>query len=136
MLSKIYGQTNILKAALDGSSAKDKAIANNMSNVNTPGYKRLDVDFEGQLKKILTTEGKLQLQKTHQGHIGDNNSIENFNPNTQQYKNISVKRDKNGVNMDVEMAEMAKNTIMYNALITQISRKFNSIKTVISEGGK
>lgn len=42
--------------AMDGLAARHKALAANISNVNTPDYKRVDVSFEGKLQNILQRE--------------------------------------------------------------------------------
>ena len=43
--------TNLLKTALDAYALRQKAIASNVANIDTPGYKRLEVPFESQLQK-------------------------------------------------------------------------------------
>ncbi|HWQ29467.1 MAG TPA: flagellar basal body rod protein FlgB, partial [Negativicutes bacterium] len=44
----------------------------------------------------------------------------------------SMRRDENNVNVDTEMAELAKNTIKYNALVAQLSKEFSRIKYAIN----
>ena len=138
MISGLYGQTDILKLALDGTETRYKAITNNIANVNTPEYKRITVDFESELKKVTSNNNQeLYLSKTHENHMGKSkSSIENFKPTIKVQENTSVRKDKNNVNPDTEAIDMAKTTIMYNALINQISRKFEGIQNVIREGGK
>jgi len=51
-------------------------------------------------------------------------------------KNFSVRRDGNSVNIDIEIAEQAKNEIYFNAISRQISRQFESINSVINEGSR
>jgi len=43
--------TDLLKTALDAYALRQKAIASNVANIDTPGYKRLEVPFESQLQK-------------------------------------------------------------------------------------
>ena len=138
MFSKLYGNMDILKTALDGSSLRYEAISNNLANVNTPNYKRTTVEFENELQKVISGENtKLTLTKTHDKHMGKGKlNIENFEPTINKINNISTRKDKNNVNPDIEMIDMAKTIIKYNALTDQISRKFNGIQNVISEGGK
>jgi flagellar basal-body rod protein FlgB len=47
----------------------------------------------------------------------------------------SMRRDKNNVDIEVEMAELAVNTIKYNALIAQISKEFSKVKLAINSRG-
>ena len=138
MLNKVYGNLDLLTAALDGSSMKHNAISNNLSNVNTPGFKKTTINFESELRSIMEDKvSKLNLNKTNKNHMGkERSSLQNFQPDMKINKDISTRRDKNNVNPDIEMIELAKNTIMYNALADRISGKFTKLQSVISEGGK
>ncbi len=138
MLNKVYGNLDLLTAALDGSSMKHNAISNNLANVNTPGYKKTTINFESELRSIMEDKtSKLNLNKTNKKHMGkEKASLQNFQPDMKINKDISTRRDKNNVNPDIEMIELAKNTIMYNALADRISGKFTKLQSVISEGGK
>ena len=51
--SGVYNYINILGKAADGAWARNEAIANNIANVDTPGYKRQDVSFETELQHAL-----------------------------------------------------------------------------------
>lgn len=133
MLNGLYNNIDFYKKALDGTWQKNKAITSNIANVNTPNYKRKTVNFEEQLKKSIT-ENKISLSITNNKHIP---SIqENFSPLVVKDNSMSYRIDKNNVNIDTENAELAKNTIMYNALIKQVSDEFKKIKNVISEGSR
>jgi len=135
MLNRMFGTVDFLKLALDGSSLKHEVISNNIANVNTPGYKRKVVDFENVLKSKLIESG-VKLYTTNNKHIGgDKENNPDFS--IKENKNYLVRRDGNSVNIDVEVAERAKNEIYYNAVITQLSRQFEAINSVINnEGGR
>lgn len=138
MIGKLYGNMDLMKAALDGSSLRYEAISNNMANINTPGYKKTTVSFENELQRLMGTGSrKLTLEKTNPKHIGKTrSSLENFKASVEKHEDTSSRRDKNNVNPDTEMINMAKTVITYNAIIDQINRKFNNIQSVITEGGK
>ena len=51
--SNVFDYINVMDKAADASWLSNKALANNIANVDTPGYKRKDVDFEGALKTAL-----------------------------------------------------------------------------------
>lgn len=138
MLGKLYGNVDLLKAALNGLSSRYQSISNNMANVNTPGYKKTTVSFENELQKIVSgIDTKLTLNKTHSSHMGQSKStLDNFNPTVNKHEKTSTRKDKNNVNPDIEMIEMAKTMIQYNALVDRVNGKFNSIQNVISEGSK
>jgi len=132
MLGNFSNNINFLHKALDGSWARLEANSNNIANVNTPGYKRLTVEFETMLKDELNNK-KLSLTTTNSKHLTGVKSNEFI---IKRDTDTKTSRDGNNVNIDVETADLAKNTIMYNALLQQISGRFDRMKTVISEGGK
>ncbi|EOC99312.1 flagellar basal body rod protein FlgB [Caldisalinibacter kiritimatiensis] len=135
MLNTSYRSIDIMKKALDGTWQRHEAITNNIANVNTPGYKRIEVNFEAELKNALQKDG-LSLNTTNEKHISKNDTLNSFNPTVKRDYSYSTRKDGNNVNIDVESAELAKNTIMYNSLIRQVSNEFRKIKMVLNEGGK
>ncbi|SHJ91920.1 flagellar basal body rod protein FlgB [Paramaledivibacter caminithermalis] len=134
MLNKLYGNIDIYKKAMDASWLKNTAISNNLANVNTPGYKRQNVKFDSILKDYITNSS-IQLNKTHPKHIS-NNDISLLEPKITREMGTSFRKDKNNVNVDVEMAELSKNYIQFNLLARQLSGQISKIKMCISKGGK
>ena len=51
--SNAYDYINVLDRTADASWMRNEVIGNNIANVNTPGYKRQDVDFENELQQAL-----------------------------------------------------------------------------------
>ena len=51
--TNVFDYTNILDKAADASWMRENVITNNIANIDTPGYKRQDVDFESVLQKAL-----------------------------------------------------------------------------------
>lgn len=130
MLGNTFNNMNLMNQALDGYSKRNESINNNISNVNTPGYKKTKILFEENLKSQINKNDNLKLKTTNNKHIkdvgGTNMVIEN--------KHFSTRRDGNNVNIDVEMAVLAKNTMMYNAVIRQVSNESRKIRSIIKEG--
>lgn len=133
MLNGDYSNINFYAKALNGTWERNKAITHNISNENTPNYKRKIVTFEDQLKQSIN-KNKITLNKTHHNHIGVGK--ESFRPNMLIDKSVSYRMDGNNVNIDTESADLAKNKIMYDALINQVVGEFDKIKNVITEGSK
>ena len=61
--SNAFSYINVLDRAADASWTRESAIANNVANVDTPGYKRQDVAFEDILKRELKSSKYNTLQK-------------------------------------------------------------------------
>ena len=105
------------------------------NNANTPNYKRLTVSFEDKLKKAMEKEEN-KLVRTHPKHFPISQNINDIKPEIIVDRNFSYRFDGNNVNIDTESANLAKNTIMYNALVSQTIDEFDKIKNVINEGSK
>lgn len=123
----LFGSTiHSLERALDYSSAKNRAISNNIANADTPGYKAQRVSFQEQLEKA-----SLEAKKNDHRHLSFKGPQKS---NFQFQKGQSYHHNGNGVDMDHEMSELAKNQIYYNAAIDRLSSKFNGIKESIRGG--
>lgn len=131
MLNKSFNRIDLISKALDGAWLKNTAIANNIANVNTPGYKKQVVEFESILRNKLNKNVSVKMNTTHTAHIDATSSQ---NPQISTQSRTSYRVDDNNVDVDVENAEMAKNTIYYNALIDQVNGQYNRIKTVLNIG--
>ncbi len=131
---------NFLSKGLDGASLRQKLLANNISNVNTPGYKREDVDFVSTLEKESKQYNQgtsLSLSTTDSGHINFSKSAKSDKPFKRIHmSNTSNRSDGNNVDIENEMAEMAKNNIYYNTMIQQVSARFKFLNSVIDKGGR
>lgn len=128
---------NILERSLDASSLRHKVIANNIANVDTPGFKRSEVLFEEQLKKALEGTGNQNISGyiTNRKHIpiGDIKGAQ-VSTEVKVQDDTSLRNDGNNVDIDAEMARLAENTLWYQALTQQINGKFSSLRTVINGG--
>lgn len=103
----IYG---LMKMGLDATELRGKTIANNIANINTPGYKRKYVTFEDTLKDKID-DAKIEV-KTDEGSI--------------------MREDKNNVDLENEKVNQAATTLQYNALVSLTNTKIAMTKSVIS----
>ena len=124
-----------MKGALDGLSKRHEAISNNLANVDTPGYKRETVSFREELAKAVG--GKNELNITNKRHISvGSGSLESYRPSIKKERDSSVRIDKNNVNIDVEMSNLAKTDLEYQAITKQIANQFERLDSVIQRGGR
>jgi flagellar basal-body rod protein FlgB len=116
-----------LEMALDGSALKQKTISNNLANVDTPGYKAKETVFKQEFERSLNA------YRTDQRHIAfSTQSPSSFFVREQE--NTTMNHNGNNVDVDKEMAELAKNQLYYQTLVQRINGKFNSIKMVVKGG--
>lgn len=120
--NKMFSLPNIMNRAIESSWKKQELLSENVANIDTPGYRRKDLNFE----KVLTAE----VEKAKNMHKVD---INNLDPEIiSPYSNFQHRMDGSNVDIDWEMAEVAKNKIKYDALVTQTSRYFQRIKSVVN----
>jgi len=109
---------------------RHRVLSNNIANVNTPNFKRSDVDFMKSLEAAMN-KGGVPLRTTSEKHLGapvNRNGVVVYQDNT-----TTMRPDGNNVDIDVEMAEMAKNSLHYEALVRQLSEKYSLIGYVLRE---
>jgi flagellar basal-body rod protein FlgB len=92
-----------LERAISGASLRQEVLANNLANAETPGFKRSDVDFHTTLSQAMKADDPKAIEATSFSAQQD--------PQT-------LRADGNGVDIDVESANMAKNGLEYEALIS------------------
>ena len=114
----------LLEKMLDVSSVKHKVIANNIANVNTPGYKKMGVSFSDQLEKALN-ESAMNKFDTLQPKI-----VISKEDTTETARN-----DGNNVDMDKEVSSLVKNTLTYSIYTQLLAKKYEGIKSAI-EGSR
>lgn len=118
--------TAALGLALDAASLRHKAIAANIANANTEGYVPMRVTFEEQL-----SDARESLQTRA--------AIAPFaltGLRAQIVPAIDVDGQGSRVQLDVEVAKMAENTVHYQALLKGLSRHFALLNSAISDGRK
>ncbi|ANB61769.1 flagellar basal body rod protein FlgB [Anoxybacteroides amylolyticum] len=129
---KLFSRTfTMLEQGLDYASLKQKVIANNIANADTPNYKAKDVRFKTALEQALAP---LEAYGTNPKHFSFKSpDTSNFLVTT---RNDTVyNHNGNSVDIDKEMSELAENQIYYNALVERLNGQFNTLKMVI-KGGK
>ncbi len=119
---------NILEDFIDYCSLRNKVISKNIANIGTQNYKREDVVF-----KDLFNESMQNLKTTDPRHFGQ--------INFESENTIKVDNSKdmvsgiNNVNIDEEMAELAKNTIKFKLASKKVGDYFKTLQNVIKGGG-
>jgi flagellar basal-body rod protein FlgB len=133
VFGKLFAKTQILERALDAAWLRNEIISHNIANADTPGYKKYQVRFEDELKAAMAN--RITGKKTRDKHMDIGTaSINEVAPRIERSDYTKMRVDENNVDMDIEMANLAKNTIIYNTLIQKISGDFRRIKNVINEG--
>lgn len=125
--STAFDYVNVLTKAADASYQREAILANNISNVDTPGYKRKDLNFEGVLSQEL---GRCKHQSLDKKISELDTSKLTANVYT-DHSNYSYRMDGNNVDIDTENVELASEQIKYEALTSSISSHFSRMKSVL-----
>jgi flagellar basal-body rod protein FlgB len=126
----------VVEKVLDLRLERQNVVMANIANVNTPKYKARKVLFEADLQKALQLDAKGKMARTDPHHLPVEFDVNGFNGKSlTEYKPRTV-YGEDVVDLDKEMADMAKNSMMYNALSDIIAKNFTGLQTVIQEGGK
>jgi len=129
MLSKTFSKIDLFNNALSASWKRNQAISNNIANVNTPNYKRQDVEFESLIKQARA-QGPMQV--TDPRHFS--NDPMTIEPQLVQDTMTAFRRDGNNVNIDTEMALLAENQIRYETLTSQLNNHLKRLRIAYSQG--
>ncbi|RDU22440.1 flagellar basal body rod protein FlgB [Anaerosacchariphilus polymeriproducens] len=125
--SNVFNYLNVLNKAADASWLRNEAISNNIANVDTPGYKRQDVDFESALE--------VELKKSKYSTLDEkilNSNLKHLDVSTYtDSAGFSYRIDDNNVDIDTENVELASNQIKYNGLVDSMKQEISRLKLVI-----
>ena len=125
--SNVFDYVNVLGKAADASWLRNDILANNLANVDTPGYKRKDIDFESQLRRALGSS-RYESVDSKVSHV---TSTELEGRVYTDAANFSYRLDGNHVDIDTENVELASNQIKYNGLMSGINQEFANLKMVM-----
>lgn len=137
MFEKISPQAAILDKGLDAVWKKNEAIAANIANAETPGYKSVQVDFESVFREVLETGRPAAFSGTDGTpapflrRAGD---LDRLEPVVTENGATSQRLDGNNVDLDAEMTELAKNALLYDTLTYAMSREIGRLRLIINEG--
>lgn len=117
---ELFDTTQIgLERALSGSSLRQQAIASNLANVNTPGYRRQDVDFASAL---------------HAAWDQGSHKVETVDATVKTDQSAVMRADGSSVDIDTEAAAQAKNGLQYEAIAAVIKSRTAILRSAIGLG--
>ena len=129
--SDAFGFINMMDNTADVSWQRQTLIMNNISNNDTPGYKRKDIEFESVLRKELLNTHDRSLERAVNKLDDDGNHIDGIEYT--DYENYSYRLDGNNVDMDTENVELASEQLRYQTLTTSITNEVNRFKSVLTK---
>jgi flagellar basal-body rod protein FlgB len=98
--------------ALDATTMRHRAIAQNIANANTPGYRPVDVSFETQVRALQSAGGDGTPALRPQLRLAGADQV----------------------SLDTQMTQLAENTLHHEALLKALNKQFAIISAAIGEG--
>jgi flagellar basal-body rod protein FlgB len=117
---------SLLNKDLDGLWTRQRAISDNIANVDTPGYKSKVVSFEDQLQA--------QIQANTGNTAQTIRGIEETQPATGESNRGSLRLDGNNVDVEQQNVELARTQLNYLYSLRELSDHFSRLKYAITDG--
>ena len=139
MIDKLAGYLDYHQEALGLRHERQKVLANNIANADTPNYKARDFDFSAELDRAMQSgggrEGGLSLATTSARHIPaqvpGGGGVHDLLYRVPEQPSL----DGNTVDMDRERAAFVDNALRYQANTTILTRKIQGIKGAMQPEG-
>ena len=107
-----------LSKVMDASALRQRVLANNLANADTPRFTRQDVKFKDVLVKAVET--------------GDADKVAQVQPEVVNDTVTGYKPDGNNVSLQREMGEMAENSLLYQFTGQVVERKMATLRKAIA----
>jgi flagellar basal-body rod protein FlgB len=107
----------LMEKLLDATALRQRVLANNLANINTPQFKRRDVQFRDMLAKAMES--------------ADPHKMDNMKPAIVEDMTSLSRPDGNNVSMQKELGEMTENGMLYQLASQIVKKKFDGITRAI-----
>ncbi len=125
-------RVGILRSSLSGLAQRQRLIANNLANMDTPGYRALDVPFERVLDREMRKEGDLALRLTSAGHM-QGTGVSQTEAAIERRQAV-FRSDGNGVDVDAEMEMLSETAIQFDAVAQLLNARVAILRSAVNEG--
>ena len=125
--SNVFDYINVMDKAADASWTRNEIISNNIANIDTPGYKRQDLNFEDELARALGNS----RYKTMDKKVADLRDRHLEARVVNDYSGFSYRTDRNNVDIDTENVMLAANQLKYQGLMAGLKAEFSNLSAVM-----
>jgi len=120
----------LMERSLDLAVQRQGLISANVVNIDTPGYKAIDMNFDEELKRAIDPGAGLAVTNPRHFTSGDGNG----NAAVAPVEGLTERNDLNNVNIDREMAQLSTNAMKFSMAAQLLAGKFRTLRSAISEG--
>ncbi len=131
----IFDRTmRLLERTLDLGAARQRVIASNLANEETPGYRAKELYFRDALAAAAGGRPPIVPVVTHARHLGPRgDGVSIVTGRVAEMPAGDLPLDANSVNLDVEMAKLSDNAMRYNTAATIMAQRFRQLMSAIRE---
>ena len=134
MWDNIFRPVDTIQRGLSAAWTRNAVIRNNIANVETPGFKSSEVEFETLMARAIEGGGFVGT-KTHPMHIDiGTGNISTIKPQINENRGTSMRMDGNNVDIESENVKLAQNSLYYNTLVEKLNSEIRRLRMAISEG--
>lgn len=122
VFDQLFTQSYILETSMQATAMRNDVIQNNIANIDTPGFKKQDLEFESVLGDVINngkTTGTIKLSMAQPVLTSPNS-------------HLSYRLDGNNVDVDTEMMALYNNSIRYDVYVNSINSLYKRIDTVLA----
>jgi flagellar basal-body rod protein FlgB len=117
-MDSINSQFDFLSKLLNAADLRHRVIAQNVANVNTPGYHRKEVLFEDAFARALGS--------------GNDKAVRMVQPQVVEAQGDVGRADGNTVDIDAELGRLSKNTILYRTFGQLLAGQLSTMRSAIT----
>ena len=117
-MALLDNELNLLSRLLDASEMRQKVIGHNIANVNTPGYRRLDVEFEAALAQEFSRSDPMS-------------PLQQATPQVTHTAGLESRADGNNVDVDMEIGQMNKNALLQQVYLQVMGSEMGMMRKAI-----
>ncbi len=121
----------LLSKSMDAYALRQKAIANNVANAETPGYRRLEVEFEEQLQEVMRRR-RNTLTRTDVQHLPNQQDMDELPVTLKETDRDADGNGLNSVDIDQEMASLAKTLLGFRFSSRMTRNEFDLLRKAIT----
>lgn len=118
-MQPLHSQLDLLSRLISAADVRHRAISQNIANVNTAGYRRLEVDFERLLADELNGKAK---------------SASPASPVVRESTHLPVRADGNNVDLGLEIGELNRNSLLQQSYLRVLGFNLEQMRLAIDGG--
>jgi flagellar basal-body rod protein FlgB len=129
MIDRLDNELSTIRTAMNLRAYRQEVLASNIANADTPHYKARELDFASALSSAMAgkADGGLQMQQTSGRHLQGEVAAP-FASDLKYRAEYQGAVDGNTVNLDVERAAFAENSLQFEAMITTLRSRFGDLR--------